>query len=103
MTKNVFIAISIKYRNDKGQWLAEEFCEFVSSLKNRHYENCTVIIDLKRKKIIKCRDKDKADYDVQIEHVMKNYTAQYEKLADMYPDLNLPEVEKEVPDTENNP
>lgn len=100
MVKNVFVAISIKYRNNKGEWIAEEFCEFVSSLKDRHYQNCTVIIDLKRRKLIKCRNKDSADYDTQIEHVMKNYTSQYEKLVEMFPELNLPVVKKEVTATD---
>lgn len=86
--KRVYIVLShrgvpITEGENRGKWNTYEECEFLSSLKNRHYQEASVILDIVNKKVLKCRavtEKTEDAYNEMIEYVKKNYGQQYEML-----------------------
>lgn len=86
--KRVYIVLNhrgvpITEGENRGKWNTYEECEFLSTLKPRHYQEASLILDVINQKVIKCRAmsaRDENAYETMIEYVKANYAQQYETL-----------------------
>lgn len=72
-------------------WLVTENCEFINSLKNRHYTKASVILDYIKKDIIKNRV-DEVTYSQYIDYVSEKYKDQYSDFENMFPKTEKDEL-----------
>lgn len=91
--QKIFITITHCQRQGDSGWEVLEKCEFVNSLKNRHYVQSTVILDVINKTVLKDRVGN-GTYDAYYLHVRNTYGAQMRELEKEF-DLYVPEEAKE--------
>lgn len=63
---------------NKGKVEVHESCEFVKSVKTKHLQRASVIMDVVKRELIKNAAREKgADYDAIEEHMIKGYADKY--------------------------
>jgi len=76
----------------KGKFQVHETVEFVDSLKNRHYSNSTVIMEVRDRKFLKNRAKEQgATYELMEAHLLKGYGAKYREFLELV-GAEVPEI-----------
>lgn len=86
MSKNVFIVLTHSYspsRSEPGKWEVSENCEFVSILKNRHFDRASLILDIRKERIVKSRETD-GTYQQFLSYVTENYPDHMSELNSKY-------------------
>ena len=89
---------------DKGKVQVHESCHFVKSVKTKHLQTASVIMDVTNRILIKNAAREKgADYDAIEEHMIKGYADRYkaflEAVGAEVPEaltMSKEEVEKEL-------
>ena len=102
--EKVFIVLSHRHSlkpKSNGEWQVHESVEFVSSLKNRHYQMSTAIGDYLNRKMITGASIGMTEYDHFEAYVRKKYKEQMTEIDQNYSSLRapLPEVETAVEET----
>lgn len=96
--EKVFIVLSHRHSlkpRSNGEWQVHESVEFVSSLKNRHYQMSTAIGDYLNRKMITGSAIGMTDYDHFEAYVRKKYKEQMTEIDQSYSSLRAPVVAAE--------
>jgi hypothetical protein len=94
MSKGVFIVLTHSYSPSKveiGKWEVAENCEFVSSLKMRHYDRASLILDVKKEQVVKSREPS-GNYQQFFKYVCENYPDHIAELEQKYFGNSIAEV-----------
>src|ERR1700735_760002 len=77
------------FSKDPSNYIADEVVSLVKKLRDNDLKRCNVILNVKRKEVIKCRNfqlngklVEKPDYDTLLEHFKEMYPEPIEKLLE---------------------